>query len=334
LLRHAFRRICAALVLVAAALAVPIPAHADTVTCQDLYVPVSLGLLPQTMHGRLCAPAQANTVVVLIPGGTYNASYWDIGYTPELRSFRQAVNEAGVATLAVDRLGTGASSKPLSALLSATAQATAVHQVIQSIRARFAKVIVGGHSIGSAMAMIEAGRFHDVDGVLVTGMTHRMNYITVLPVMANMIPAPLDPQLGGRGLDAGYLTTSPGTRYTAFHTPGPYDAGAIAYDESTKDVFAATEAVDTIALTTVVIPASQQITVPVLLVVGNDQHFCGALGSDCSSAAALLASEAPFFAPAARLQTYVLDGYGHAIDYAPSARTYIAQVTQWLKASG
>jgi pimeloyl-ACP methyl ester carboxylesterase len=271
-------------------------------------------------------------VQVLIPGGTYNSSYWDIGYTPEIRSFRLAMNKSGIATLTVDRLGTGQSSKPLSALVTASVQADAVHQVIQTLRPRFAKVIVGGHSIGSAMAMIEAGNYHDVDGVLVTGMTHRMNLITVIPVLAGMIPAPLDPVLGRRGLDVGYLTTDPGTRYSAFHTPGPNDAGAIAYDESTKDVYAVTEAVDTLLLTNVVIPATQRINVPVLLVVGNDKHFCGApLGSDCSSAEALRQSEAPFFSPAARLQTFILNGYGHAINYAPNAPVYQQVAANWTR---
>jgi pimeloyl-ACP methyl ester carboxylesterase len=311
-----------------AALLTPATAHAAT-TCEDLSVPVTVSLLPQTMHGRLCVPAQAKTVVVLIPGGTYNASYWDIGYTPEIRSFRLAMNQAGIATLALDRLGTGGSSKPLSTLLSASVQATAAHQVIQAIRGRFAKVVVGGHSIGAAMAMIEAGNHRDVDGVLVTGMTHRMNLITVIPVLANMIPAPLDPALSNRGLDAGYLTTGPGTRYSAFHTPGAYDEGAIAYDESTKDVFAATEAVDSLTLTTVVTPASQRITAPSLLVLGNDPHFCGELGSDCSSPEALRVSEAPFFG--GPLQTYILNGYGHAINYAPNAPQYFDVVTSWLK---
>ncbi|RSD14245.1 alpha/beta hydrolase [Amycolatopsis eburnea] len=305
----------------------PAPARAATATCEDLNVPVTVALLPQTMHGRLCAPPEARTVVVLIPGGTYNASYWDIGYTPETRSFRLAMNNAGIATLALDRLGTGGSSKPLSTLLNASVQATAAHQVIQSVRSRFPEVIIGGHSIGAAMAMIEAGRYHDVDGVLVTGMTHRMNLITVIPVLANMIPAPLDPAVPGR--DAGYLTTSPGTRYTAFHAPGPLDEAAIAYDESTKDVFATTEAVDSLTLTTVVTPASQQITVPVLLVLGNDPHFCGTLGSDCSSPEALRASEAPFFG--GPLRTFILDGYGHAINYAPNAPTYFGVVSDWLK---
>ena len=321
-------RFCAAVFLLPAVLSTPAPAVAAT-TCEDLSVPVTVALLPQTMHGRLCAPPGVSKVVVLIPGGTYNASYWDIGYTPEIHSFRLAMNQAGVATLALDRLGTGGSSKPLSTLLSASAQATAAHQVIRSMRSRFAKVVVGGHSIGAAMAMIEAGRYRDVDGVLVTGMTHRMNLITVLPVMANMIPAPLDPSLAGRGLDAGYLTTDPGTRYTAFHTPGPLDEAAIAYDESTKDVFASTEAVDSLTSTTVVTPASQRITAPALLVVGNDPHFCGTLGSDCSSPEALRASEAPFFGGS--LRTYILDGYGHAINYAPNAPTYFAVVTSWLK---
>jgi pimeloyl-ACP methyl ester carboxylesterase len=293
--------------------------------------PVTLG----TMYGKLCTPTGVKTVQVLIPGGTYNSSYWDIGYQPEIRSYRMAANNTGYATLAVDRLGTGRSSKPLSLLVTASAQAQAVHEVIQQLRSgargpRFSKVIVGGHSIGSAMAMIEAGNYNDVDGVLVTGMTHRMNLITVIPVLANMIPAPLDPVLSSRGLDLGYLTTSPGTRYNAFHVPGLQIDGATNFDESTKDVFAATEAVDTIALTNIVIPATRRIQAPVLIVLGNDKHFCGApLGSDCSSAEALRQSEAPFFAPAAQLKTYILQGYGHVINYAPNALEYFNVVANW-----
>lgn len=302
----------------------PVPAQAS-VSCQELNFPVALG----KMFGKLCTPTGAKAVQVLIPGGTYNSSYWDIGYTPEVRSYQVAMNKAGYATLAVDRLGTGRSSKPLSALVTATTQANAVHDVIQSLRKgtlgpKFDKVIVGGHSIGSAMAMIEAGLHQDVDGVVVTGMTHKMNYITVLPVLTNMIPA---------RLDLGYLTTSPGTRYQSFHTPGPLVAGAIDFDESTKDVFAVTEAVDTIALTNVIIPASRLIKVPVLIVLGNDTHFCGLpLGSDCSSAEALRASEAPYFAPEAKLKAYILDGYGHSINYAPNAPKFHDVVATWADA--
>lgn len=75
---------------------------------------------------------------------------------------------------------------------------------------------------------------------------------------------------------------------------------AIAFDEATKDVFAAPEAVDTITLNNVVIPFTRLVDVPVMVVLGaGDTHFCGRpLGSDCRSAEALRASESPFFSPA------------------------------------
>jgi pimeloyl-ACP methyl ester carboxylesterase len=325
-----FRRLCAAALLATGITLVPQPASA-AVTCEDVYTTVQIGLTPlipsrERMYGRLCAPQGAKTVQVLIPGGTYDNSYWDIGFEPDSRSYTRAQNKAGIATLAVDRLGTGRSSKPLSALVTASTQASAVHQVIRTLKPRFEKVIVGGHSIGSAMAMIEAGTYQDVDGVLVTGFTHKMNYITVVPVLANMIPA---------GLDLGYLTTMPDTRYNAFHKPGPLVSGAISFDESTKDVFAATEAVDTILLNTVVIPISRQIDVPVMIVVGNDTHFCGAnfplMGSDCSSAANLKADEGQFFPAVPRLDTFILNGYGHSINYAPNAPEYHSVVAAWSK---
>ncbi|SEQ11429.1 Pimeloyl-ACP methyl ester carboxylesterase [Lentzea xinjiangensis] len=326
-----FRRLCAAALLATGVALVPQPASAAAVTCQNVSYPVRIGLTPlvtsqETMAGRLCVPDGATKVQVLIPGGTYDRSYWDVAYEPSTHSFTKSQNKAGFATLALDRLGTGLSSKPLSAFVTASTQASAVHQVISRLKPRFSKVIVAGHSIGSAMAMIEAGTHHDVDGVLVTGFTHKMNYITVVPVLANMVPA---------GLDLGYLTTMPNTRYNSFHKPGPLVPAAISFDESTKDVFAATEAVDTILLNTVVIPISRKITVPVMIVVGNDTHFCSAgvplMGSDCSSAAALKADEAQFFPAAPRLDTYVLNGYGHSINYAPNAPEYHSAVAQWAK---
>ncbi|MFD0199913.1 MULTISPECIES: alpha/beta hydrolase [Saccharothrix] len=321
----------ALLTAAAGLLPAPAPALAAPVTCEDLRVPVTVLGTPHFMHGRLCTPAGASTVQVLIPGGTYNSSYWDISYSPGTLSYRQAMNRAGIATLAVDRLGTGRSSRPLSALVTASTQAHAVHQVVRAVRPRFGKVVVGGHSIGAAMALIEAGTYRDVDGVLVTGFTHRMNLVTVLPVLAGMIPAVLDPGLRRGGLDLGYLTTAPGTRYKAFHAPGPRVPEAVGVDEATKDVFSAAESVDTVTLHNVVIPFTRLVDVPVMVVAGaGDTHFCGRpLGSDCTTADALRASESPFFSPAARLQAYVLPDYGHSINYAPNAPTYHHAVTTW-----
>lgn len=312
----------------------PAPATAAETTCEDLLFPVSVVGLPHTMFGRLCTPAGANTVQVLLPGASYRGVYWDIALTPEIRSFRRAMNNAGYATLTVDRLGTGQSSSPPSAVVTAITQAGAVHQVVTALRSGalgpgFDKVIVGGHSLGSAIAVIEAATFHDVDGVLVTGMTHHLNLLGTAPIAATLAPALLDPLFAGRVFDPGYLTTLPGTRFNSMHAPAPYDAAVAQYEETTKDLVAATEVGDA-ALFGSVAPYSILIDVPVLTVVASrDPVVCGLLATNCASSATLLQDERPFYAPAAQLRAYLLNGYGHALNYAPNAPVYHSVVVDW-----
>ncbi|HEX7303219.1 alpha/beta hydrolase [Lentzea sp.] len=327
-----FRRLCAA-VLLAAFLPVPSPANAAT-TCEDVYTPVQFGLVQQTMYGRLCVPQGAKTVQVLVPGGTYTSSYWDIPVEGQTRSVTRAMNSAGVATMAVDRIGSGKSSKPLSILVDVPNQAEAVHQIVQNLRPRFGKVLVGGHSIGSAIAMVEAGRYNDVDGVLITGMTHQWDYVRAVPALTNLIPALLDPKLSLRGLDVGYLTTAPGTRYTMFHAPGPNVSAVISLDESTKDVVSAGEFVTTALMSNLVLPASAAITVPVMTIQTSADYFCGTppLGADCSSAQALVQSERPFYPLAPRLDGFVVNGYGHVFNFdTKTADNYHATVVAWQR---
>ncbi|OXM54894.1 alpha/beta hydrolase [Amycolatopsis alba DSM 44262] len=328
-------------ILLAGSLLTTAQAQADTASCQDVTIPVRLtGLLPQIVHGRLCEPSHgARTVQVLVPGATYNSVYWDPALNPETQSFRLAMNKAGYATLALDRLGTGAGSKPPSALLTAFTEADVVHQVIQAVRhgdlgSQFDKVILGGHSLGSAITVLEAGTYHDVDGVLITGLAHHINPPGALIVLGSFIPVALDPVMSQLGLDPTYLTTQPGARYAAFHAPGPDIPEMTAYDEATKDVVAPGELLDAAALTTV-LPYTWQITVPVLVVLGGgDGGLCGPLATDCTSSAGLLQSEAPYYSAAAQLRTYVLPGYGHSINYAPNAPDYHQAVTQWADTMG
>ena len=186
-----------------ASLLCPVSAPADSV-CQefDQTVPVLLG--EARMRATLCAPGSATTVVVMVAGSTYNGTYWDLPYQPEKYNFRRAMNAAGYATLVVDRWGTGASSVPLGARLTTFVQAGAVHEVIQSLRAgriggrAFDKVVLAGHSLGSTVVILESATYRDVDGVVVTGLTHHLNLATAVKVVASMYPAALDPQLRGR----------------------------------------------------------------------------------------------------------------------------------------
>ncbi len=330
-----FRRIGTAVLLAAGACLAPGTADAAQVTCADVSVPVRVGLTAQSMNGTLCVPQGATTLQVLVPGGTYNAVYWDIGYDPQVLSYREAMNEAGIATVAVDRLGSGRSSRPLSTLVTLATQAQAVHAVIQSLRPRFSKLVLVGHSIGSAIVMTEAATYHDEDAVVITGLTHQINVPGAVPVFTTLIPASLDPELVGYGLDLGYLTTRAGTRYSSFHTPGTTEPGALAFDEATKGVVTAGETLDTVLISALV-PVSRQITVPVKLVMGGgDVDFCGPpLGADCSSNQALAASEAPYYSPAAQLSAYVVPGYGHSINFSDDAPGYHQAVIDWTKGAG
>ena len=324
------RRLCAAALL---ALLVPVPAPANAVetSCQDVYTPVSFGLTQQTMYGRLCVPQGATKVQVLVPGGTYTNTYWDIPVDPEVRSVRQAMNHAGIATMAIDRIGTGKSSKPLSALINTLNQAEAVHHVITTLRPRFQKVLIAGHSIGSAVALAEAGTYHDVDGVMITGLANQWDYTRVTPALTALIPVTLDPRLSRLGLDPGYLTTAPGARYNAFHKPGPLNTAVMDYEESTKDAFAGAEAVTAILMNNIVIPSSRAVTAPVLSAQAREDYFCGTppLGANCSSGETLAASERPFFPNAPRLDGFVLAGYGHCLNFAPNSAAYHDAVVAW-----
>ncbi|GAA4430772.1 alpha/beta hydrolase [Actinokineospora soli] len=326
-----FRRLAAVALLAAGAGLVPVAtAGAAQTTCEDVTVPSSAG----SVYGRLCVPEGATTVQVLVPGGTYSSAYWDIGHDPRTRSYRLAMNTAGIATLAVDRLGSGRSSKPSSLLLGVGTQAEALHAVVRSVRPRFDRVVLVGHSVGSAIAVTEAATHHDVDGVVVTGLTHQINLPGAVPVFTTLIPAPLS-DLPGYGLDLGYLTTSPGSRYASFHTPAIPDPAALAFDEATKTVVTPLETVDTVLISTLV-PMTRRLTVPVMLVMGaGDANFCGPpLGADCSSAEALRASEGRFYAPEAHLRTHVVEGYGHSFNFSPNAPAYHRAVADWTRTIG
>ena len=93
----------------ASASATPGPAS----PCKAVSFPVTLEHSPQaqTIAGRLCGPRNTK-VQVLVPGYTYNSTYWDFGYRPETYSYARYAVARGQSVLLIDRLGTGRSSKP------------------------------------------------------------------------------------------------------------------------------------------------------------------------------------------------------------------------------
>ncbi|WP_227984422.1 alpha/beta fold hydrolase [Nocardia spumae] len=304
-------------------------------SCRSFPFAVPQGRLAAT----LCTPAGgARTVMVLMSGSNFNGTYWDFPYEPQTYNFRQAMNAAGYATLVVDRLGNGASTHPQSATLTAGATAQNLHDIVVAARqgiggaAPFGKVVTVGHSLTSGTSIMEATQYHDVDGILLTGYSHAVNVPETLSVIATYHSAADDPEFAGRGLDPGYLASRPGTRVHDFFDPADVDPAVLAVDEKNKEVFSLTEYPDGMLST---LPGmSNFITAPVMIAVGSrDRMLCGVDYATCASSATLRSFEAPFFAPAAKLRTFVLPGSGHAVNLARNTADYQAAVVDWANST-
>lgn len=267
----------------------------------------------------------ARAVQLLIHGATYNHAYWDwtanAGY-----SYARTAAAAGIATLAYDRVGDGQSSRPVSTQLTMVEDGYVAHQLVQDLRVgyfaavKFSRVVEVGHSLGSATAWVEASTYSDVDGVIITGALHYLSPSALKATAGDLYPANLDPRFVGSGLDSGYLTTVPGARAALFYNAADADPAVIAADEATKDTVSASEFTGFLPLvnqeqTCATVPQATTcaIDVPVLLIQGaDDALFCDAT-EDCSSSAALLREESPYYSPGACLHTVSVPGSGHDV---------------------
>jgi pimeloyl-ACP methyl ester carboxylesterase len=108
-------------------------AAAQTPVCRDVKVPVTL--VPgtpadQTIYGQLCSPAGGPSKVlqVLVHGVTYDHHYWDLPGFGGRYSYVRYMAAAGYSTLAIDRIGSGRSSHPPGALITAVSNADVLHQ--------------------------------------------------------------------------------------------------------------------------------------------------------------------------------------------------------------
>jgi pimeloyl-ACP methyl ester carboxylesterase len=315
--------------------------------CRDVSIPTGLSAsAPQNLrvYGQLCTPrgSTPTTIQVLVHGGTYSHTYWNFPGFDGKYSYSGYMNRAGYATLAIDLLGVGRSSHPLSALVTIDSEAYAIHSAVQASRSgalgtAYRKVILVGHSLGTLTNHVEAATYDDADGYIATGTSHGAGPLGLVQIFAGARPALLDPVTAPQVPfgDLGYISI-PGAR-TAFYAGGDFDPALLAADEATRSPdpggYAATLA-PYLAVTPLL--RTNEITAPVLLVNGsNDSVFCrqgNGLGSaDCANDANLAESEGPFYGPAAQLETYVLPRSGHNINLVPNAELWFARALEWCR---
>jgi pimeloyl-ACP methyl ester carboxylesterase len=314
----------ALLCAVAFALLIPSGAWAEPggLRCEELSFPVTLSASDTTVYnvfGVLCSRGaiENKTVQITLHGATYSHLYWDFPFQPETYSYMRRATAAGYAVLNIDRIGIGQSDHPAPEAVTIEANAFVVHQLVQALRGgnlvvpsfgriRAERVALVGHSLGSAISIAEAGVYHDVDGVVLTGVSH--NITPVLgEILSSLYPANLDPRFASAGLPDGYLTSIPGLR-TIFYQAPSFDPLVVAIDEQTKETV-------TVAELNTAPPAlslSSGIHAPVLVLVGDfDLAFCDA--PSCSASGSL-ASEPSFYPADACAEASSIAGAGHDLN--------------------
>ena len=293
------------------------------------------------LWGTLCLRhgSAPRTVQVLQPGGTYNHTYWDSTYHNGIYSYVNAATRAGYATFDFDRIGTGNSTIPPYTVMSLEGEAVALHDVVTALRSGavgshpFSHVITVGHSFSSAVGATEAARYDDVDGFIDTGLVHAASQTALSFLATANHDANLDPKFAGRnGLD-GYITTVPGVR-GFYHSPTTSNADIIALDEANKDIHSSVEGPQIVAFALPPTPAdaiTQQVTAPVLVMIGSDDpFFCTPDTIDCSSTKNLRAYEARYWhASGANVTFILLPGVGHSIHLSTAEPLAAAIMLAW-----
>ncbi|MEQ8176817.1 MAG: hypothetical protein RIA10_00660 [Amphiplicatus sp.] len=328
----------------AACLLVSPAGAAQKPNCEDVTLPVSVlagGPKSYSLYGELCHPdgGPSSVIQILVHGYTYDHRYWSNPAFGAAYDYVAAANEAGYTTFAIDRLGSaGLSSRPLSALVTMLADAVSLHDVVSAARSGavpggpYETVLSVGHSLGTAAAWLEASLYHDVDGLISSGLGHPIGNIHGLVLQS--LPALLDWRLRPLvGLDAGYLTTTPGARANLFYRAATADPAVIAHDEATKGLGTAAE----IATLLLYEAATLSIDVPVLLVLGEyDGFFCLQAGNggldNCASNATLDASERVFFPLSPDFEAWVQQEAGHNNNLHFNAEGWFAKANDWALA--
>jgi pimeloyl-ACP methyl ester carboxylesterase len=335
-------RLIAALLCAAAVALTPSSARAEEggFRCEEVTFPVTLSPEDATVYdvaGFLCARGTVHnkTIQLVIHGATYSHLYWDFPFQPETYSYVRRAAEAGYAVLNLDRIGIGGSDRPAAAEVTVASNAFVIHQIVQTLRGgdlvvpsfgilRAERVVSIGHSLGSAIAIVEAVTYGDVDGVIITGLMHSLGP-GVPDLFASIFPASLDPRFAGQTIPDGYFTTAPGTRGGSFFYHAPFfDRAVVALDEQTKETFTQGELDN-------VLPSlflTGGIHVPVLVAVGDhDRLFCPDPGCTASGR---VAAEPGFYAPDACPEAVAIPDAGHNLNLHLNAQLSYDVMLEWL----
>lgn len=122
-----------------------------------------------SLVGYVYGKSECQPLVILVHGASDTHTVFD--FAPGYRAAERLAH-AGFGVIAVDRVGYGASSRPNGDTLGFATAARHLHEVVQFARAGGfgftpPSIVLLGPSAGADIVIVEAGTYHDVDGVIV-----------------------------------------------------------------------------------------------------------------------------------------------------------------------
>jgi pimeloyl-ACP methyl ester carboxylesterase len=214
------------------------------------------------------------------------------------------------------------------------ASGNTIHQAIQMIRSgaisgadgqpiKFEKIVWVGHSFGSNIGWSEVGTYGDVDGMILSGISHIPDPPGQALAEANIYPAQFDPLFANANLPPNYFTTLPGTRGELFYWLPGVASQVLAEDEATKDTVPLGIFIDQFAS----YPLTQNIHVPVLTVDGDFDTLSCAPPS--CTASGTLNAEPSYYPADACYEQFILPASGHDVNLHRTAPIWFALAQAW-----
>jgi pimeloyl-ACP methyl ester carboxylesterase len=263
-------------------------------------------------------------IQVVVHGATHFHLYWD---SPRINgisySYARYMARRGYTVLAIDQLGTGASSQPDGDFVTLDETASALHQVLASLRTSdnptghdFDHIALVGHSNGSLTSVYATGTYHDADALVTTAWMHVPH------------PLPFDP-----AAILGVLTTPyiPATAFSKefrtsifYHVPTTdQDFIDFEHDNLGPGVQARAQFIDLFTVAqTPSLSRSTGVTVPVLVQNGD---------FDALQPSEFMLDEPGFYPNAEEVTLQFLDDIGHNINGHRNHLQSWRGIDRWLR---
>jgi pimeloyl-ACP methyl ester carboxylesterase len=299
----------------------------DAVQVDEVFFPVTLsdgnqyhiaGFLYRG-HGH------GNSILqVAVHGATHFHLYWDFPVINGISySYARYMVQKGYTVLAIDQLGTGDSSQPDGDFVNLDETASALHQVLASLRQphnpaghAYDRIALVGHSNGSLTSIYATGTYHDADALVTTAWEHVPHALPFNP--ADIIAQLTTPYIPATAFSLPFRTA-------LFYYVPTTDPDFLSFEQSHLGpaVQARAQFIDlfTFGLNTN-LTRSTQVTVPVLVQNGN---------FDALQPSAFMSGEPAFYPNAPSVTLGFLTDIGHNINGHENHLQSWTGIDQWVQ---